>query len=241
MSYSKLSDQNENYLRLNRYPGRGIIIGKSPDKKSIFQVYWIMGRSENSRNRIFERKDDFVRTKAFNEELMTDPSLIIYYPIKNFERIHIVSNGDQTDTIFEALEKGETFEDAINLRTFEPDTPHFTPRISGIVDLENNSDGYKIAIIKAFNNIPEYCQRLFFNYEKSIPGYGHCIHTYEADGDPLPSYKGEPFLVKMFDTTSENIEYYWSLLDGENKVSLLIKQINLENKNVDIRIVNKNI
>lgn len=240
MNLSVASEQNENGLKANSYPGRGIIIGKSPSSKYLYQIYWIMGRSENSRNRIFEADGEFVRTRAFDESKMKDPSLIIYYPAKNLGKCHIITNGDQTDTIYDFVKADSTFEEAVYSRTFEPDPPNFTPRISGVADLRNKKDGYKLSILKSTDNNEEYCQRMIYSYEKGVPGHGHCIHTYEGDGNPLPSFKGEPYVVRVFDGMEENLNHYWSLLNEENRISLLVKQIDLESGAFSVKLVNKN-
>jgi len=234
---AKISEEN---LKLNSYPGRGIIIGKSPNGKILLQVYWIMGRSTNSRNRIFLKDGDFIRTKAYDEKALTDPSLIIYYPVRNFENCHIVTNGDQTDTIYDHVREGKSFEEALMTRTFEPDEPNFTPRISGMVDLDKYKDGYALSILKSQCNDSCQCQRSFYYYNTSIPGYGHCIHTYEGDGNPLPSFAKDPYIVQLFDDPADNARYYWDLIDKENRVSLLVKGIDIETGRFSAVIVNKN-
>lgn len=231
---------NEAQLRGNTYPGRGIIIGQSPNRQNYVQVYWIMGRSGNSRNRVFVKEGNFVRTKAFDESKMEDPSLIIYYPIKAIDDCHIVTNGDQTDTSYDFLSKGKTFEDALKTREFEPDAPNFTPRISGILDL-NTAHSYTLSILKAEGNNPGYCQRAFYYYDKFIPGYGHCIHTYQSDGNPLPSFAGDPKPVRVLDDLDKTAEFYWDLLNSENKVSLVVKFVSCERKEIKMRIINKHI
>jgi hypothetical protein len=239
MQLSEIAQINEQDLKVNSYPGRGIITGKSPDGKSLVQVYWIMGRSTNSRNRVFLKDGEFVRTKAYDEKALTDPSLIIYYPLRNEGNCHIVTNGDQTDTIHEYIKAGKAFEQALMTRTFEPDEPNFTPRISGMVDLDKYKDGYVLSILKSQRNNPSLCQRNFFFYETSIPGFGHCIHTYAGDGNPLPSFAGEPYTVRIFDSLEENAQYYWNLIDNENKVSLLVKKIDIASGKFDTTIINK--
>ncbi|WP_135557387.1 IMP cyclohydrolase [Paenibacillus cymbidii] len=227
-------------LASNAYPGRGIVIGLTPDGTRLVQVYWIMGRSENSRNRIFVREDNgFVRTEAADPAKLSDPSLIIYYPVRHTGRSHIVTNGDQTDTIHEALTAGGTFEDALTTRTYEPDAPNYTPRISGLVELGNEHCAYKLSILKSLHNDPVQTQRHFFHYEHGIPGFGHLIHTYQGDGSPLPSFAGEPVLVPLHDTIEANVETYWSRLNEENRISLLVKTIDRQSGAADIRIVNK--
>lgn len=231
---------NYEMLKTNTYPGRGIILGMSPDAKYMVQVYWIMGRSENSRNRIFEEKNGFVRTKAFDESKLVDPSLIIYFPARHDDGRHIITNGDQTDTIFETMAKGGSFEDALNTRCFEPDAPNFTPRISGIIDLKDPQYAYKLSILKSYNNAGTFCIRNYFNYEKGIQGVGHCIHTYVQDGSPIPSFAGEPYELELFDDINETVEHYWKALNEDNRVSILAKYIRIEDGNFEIRIINKN-
>lgn len=234
--------QNMGQLQNNVYPGRGIIIGKTPDNQNMVQVYWIMGRSANSRNRIFAVEESgFVKTKAFDEAKVTDPSLIIYYPAKNYRDHHIITNGDQTDTIYDALYQEETFESALNTRDFEPDAPNYTPRISGIVDLNDSEYDYKLAIIKSFYNQPGHCLRHYYNYQTAIPGVGHCLHTYAGDGNPLPSFTGEPYPVKITNDIDEVAKIYWEILNNENKISLLVKFINRNTGKVSLKILNKNL
>lgn len=236
---SKAANFNFIKLRENVYPGRGIIIGKTPNDKNFVQIYWIMGRSVNSRNRVFANEDGFIRTKAFDESKVTDPSLIIYYPAKNHNNIHIVSNGNQTDTVYDFMKSGKSFEDALLTRVFEPDAPNYTPRITGIVELGGKCD-YKLSILKSQNGIPDFCTRNFFYYEKSIPGYGHCLHTYSHDGNPLPSFSGEPYVLAIPDGIDNIAETFWSIMDEENRVSMFVKMINAETGEVTLRIINKN-
>jgi IMP cyclohydrolase len=232
--------QNEKILSQNEYPGRGIIIGITPSGKNYIQIYWIMGRSNNSKNRIFEIDNNFVRTKAFDENKMVDPSLIIYYPIKALEKYHIVSNGDQTDTIYEYINKNNTFENALNTWEFEPDPPNYTPRISGFIDLRKENANYGLSILKSINHNKELCQRNYYNYNNFINGFGHCIHTYSGNGNPVPPFDREPFIIKVFEDIEENIKHFWKILNEENKISLLVKYINKDN-NVMIKCINKNI
>jgi len=237
---NKTAEENFNTLKNNSYPGRGIVIGLSPDSKSIIQIYWIMGRSENSRNRIFqEDPNGFVRTRAFDESKMTDPSLIIYYPVKYLGSKHIVSNGDQTDTIYNFLEKEESIEAALMTREYEPDGPNFTPRISGLVDLADTGNAYELSILKSFNNSEASSNRQFFKYGKGIPGFGHFISTYAGDGNPLPSFSGEPQLMPIQNNARDCAETYWNILNSENKVSLLAKSIDRESGAVEISIINR--
>jgi hypothetical protein len=239
-SWSADSERTIRGLKENRYPGRGIVIGLTPDGTAMMQVYWIMGRSGNSRNRIFVREDNgFVRTEARDPAKLTDPSLIIYYPVRHAGQAHIVTNGDQTDTIYEALASGGTFEAALSTRTFEPDAPNFTPRISGLVDLRDKQAAYKLSILKSNQGDPQQTLRQFFHYEQAVAGYGHLIHTYVGDGDPLPSFAGEPKPVPLLNDADETARFYWNLLDGENRISLLVKTIPLDGGAAKIRIINK--
>lgn len=234
----EIADSNAVKLKSNVYPGRGIVLGKTPDGSKFVQIYWIMGRSTNSRNRIFVREDNFVRTKAFDETKITDPSLIIYYPLKVFDKYHIISNGDQTDTVFDTLKAGGTFEEALMTRVYEPDAPNYTPRITGIIEL-NGKNEYSLSIIKTQSGTPDICVRNFYHYEKSIPGLGHCIHTYANDGEVLPSFEGEPYLMPVYDNIDDNVEMYWNLLNQDNIISLLVKTIEINNGNVEIKIKNR--
>jgi hypothetical protein len=228
---------NETRLKANRYPGRGIVIGRS-DRGHAVQVYWIMGRSENSRNRVFVEEGDGVRTKAWDPAKLTDPSLVIYWPARRFESFHVISNGDQTDTIVKELEIGSSFEDALMSRTFEPDGPNWTPRISGLVDAADEKGGYRLSILKTAGGDPSVCQRHFFVYEALLEGFGHCIHTYEGDGDPLPSFLGEPYLVGLRGGADAIAQHWWSLLDPDNRVSLMVKEIESAGGKCAVRIVN---
>lgn len=230
---------NYDNLKKNSYPGRGIIIGLSPDSKKLVQVYWIMGRSENSRNRIFEADNGFIRTRAYDESKMKDPSLIIYYPAKHYDGRHIITNGDQTDTIFDALKNGRSFEDALDTRRYEPDGPNFTPRISALIGSGKDQYAYKLSILKSCNNSETSCLRQYFNYERGIPGTGHCIHTYQGDGNPLPSFAGEPYELELFDTVDETLNYYWNALDKDNRISLLVKFVNVDDSNFETGIINR--
>lgn len=236
--YKHTAEYNLKRLEGNSYPGRGIVIGKTPDGASMVQIYWIMGRSENSRNRVFINEGGFVRTKAFDESKVTDPSLIIYYPVKHHNPFHIVSNGDQTDTVYEYVKACKTFEEALNTRTFEPDAPNFTPRISGIVET-NGRFAYELSILKSQDGNADYCIRSYYKYEKPICGFGHCIHTYNGDGNPLPSFCGEPYLLPVKDNIDETLKIYWSILDLKNRVSLLVKYIDPKSNKITMRIINK--
>ena len=227
-------------LSSNSYPGRGIIIGKSADGKNAMIAYFIMGRSENSRNRIFERFDGGMRTKAFDESKLQDPSLIIYNPFLERKNIDIVTNGDQTDTIYNALEASKSFEESLMTREFEPDAPNYTPRISGIVYYDNNDFNYSLSILKSADGDPTACNRYFYRYTPRA-GIGHFIHTYECDGDPIPSFYGEPEVVTLPNTAEELAKLVWDGLNVDNKVSLFIRTVSLIDLKTSEIIVNKNI
>ena len=239
MDISAAVKANMDALRANVYPGRGIVIGQTPDGSKMVQVYWIMGRSENSRNRVFVQEGDMVRTAPFDESKVEDPSLIIYNCARVLDRIHIVSNGDQTDTIYDAIRNGETFEAALYTRTFEPDEPNYTPRIAGIID-PDDVHTYKLGILKTVGNDPERSVRHIYNFENAIPGAGHFIATYSGDGSPLPAFDGEPQMLELLDDIGATLDLYWSALNEDNKVSLLVKFIDPATDATDIRIVNKN-
>ncbi len=240
MNIKEQAQKNFDNLKSNRYPGRGIVTGLSSHGKSIFQIYWIMGRSSNSRNRIFiEEENGFVKTKAFDESKLEDPSLIIYYPLKHINRKHIVSNGDQTDTIYNAIDSGKSFENAIETRDYEPDAPNFTPRISGIVSLDDPLYTYRLSIIKTAANDESCSMRNYFNYTRGIKGFGHMISTYKSDGNPLPSFSGEPEIIAVEDTAQENLDKFWKALDEENRISLLVKEIDISTGEFQVLIKNK--
>lgn len=229
----------EKELRGNSYPGRGIIIGRSPDGKSAVAAYFIMGRSENSRNRIFVEQGEGIRTQAFDDSKMEDPSLIIYAPVRVLGNKTIVTNGDQTDTIYEGMDKQLTFEQSLRSRAFEPDAPNYTPRISGILHVEHGSFSYAISILKSNNGNPAQCNRYTFAYNNCVAGEGHFIHTYMQDGDPLPSFGGEPKPVDVSNDIDAFTSLLWSALNEENKVSLFVRYINIETGKYVTRIVNK--
>lgn len=215
------------YLSKLEYPGRGIILGKSDDGKNAVFAYFIMGRSVNSRNRIFDVYGDDIRTKAFDESLLNDPSLIIYSPVKVFGDNVIVTNGDQTDTIYEYLKTGKSFEDALYTRTFEPDAPNFTPRISGLIELKDRLK-LKFSILKSDEGDENQTLRFFYNYDNPKPGEGFLIHTYKENSDPLKSFEGEPKKIQISGDIDEFSEKLWNSLDSENKISLAVRYINLE-------------
>ena len=224
-------------LRGNPYPGRGIVLGSSPDGEKSVVAYFIMGRSENSRNRVFVETPDGIRTQAFDPSKMTDPSLIIYAPVRVFGTSTIVTNGDQTDTIREGLAAGKTFAQALHTRTFEPDAPNYTPRISGLV--KKNGD-YTLSILKSADGDPASCRRYFFAYEAPRAGQGHFIHTYMGDGTPLPSFEGEPEQVEIpCGTPAELADLLWDSLNAENKVSLFVRYIDRKTGDWETVIKNK--
>lgn len=229
-------------LSENTYPGRGIIVGKSLDGKSALIAYFIMGRSVNSRNRIFEAFEGGMRTKAFDESKLSDPSLIIYNPYLKLDNTDIVTNGDQTNTIYDFLKEGKTFEESLHTREFEPDSPNFTPRISSLVkyDFDNKDFTYKLSILKSANGRPEICNRYFFDYE-SENGIGHFIHTYKCDGNPIPSFYGEPEEITMPNNAEELADIVWNSLNEDNKVSLLVREIPLDGSDAKQIIINKNV
>ena len=227
-------------LKNNAYPGRGIVIGKSEDGKKAVTAYFIMGRSENSRNRIFVEDGEGIRTQAFDPSKLTDPSLIIYAPVRVLGNKIIVTNGDQTDTIYEGMDRQLTFEQSLRCREFEPDAPNYTPRISGIIHLGNGGFNYAMSILKSNNGNPDSCQRYTFAYENPAAGEGHFIHTYMHDGNPLPSFEGEPKLVGISGGIDEFTSLLWENLNPENKVSLFVRFVDLEDGSSETRIVNKN-
>jgi IMP cyclohydrolase len=223
----------------NSYPGRGIVIGESQDGKQAVIAYFIMGRSENSRNRVFVEEGEGIRTQAFDPAKLSDPSLVIYAPVRVLGEDTIVTNGDQTDTIYDFMQEGKTFEEALRTRTFEPDGPNYTPRISGIVSRKEGSFTYKLSILKSTDGDPEMSQRFFFEYEPKA-GLGHFIHTYKCDGNPIPSYEGEPTPVVLEGDIDQFTAALWENLNQDNKVSLFVRTIDLENGQTQTRIVNKN-
>lgn len=227
-------------LRENSYPGRGIVIGRSEDGRKAVTAYFIMGRSENSRNRIFAEEGEGIRTQAFDPSKLTDPSLIIYAPVRVLGNKTIVTNGDQTDTICECMEKGLTFEQALRTREFEPDGPNYTPRISGILEIEDGHFQYSMSILKSDNGDPSSCNRYTFSYENCPVGEGHFIHTYQCDGNPLPSFEGEPRLAAIPNDIEKFTNMLWLNLNEDNKVSLFVRYIDIATGKYETRIVNKN-
>ena len=228
------------YLQDNPYPGRGIMLGRSADSKYAVIAYFIMGRSENSRNRVFEETEDGIRTKAFDESKMTDPSLIIYHPVRRMDNgITIVTNGDQTDTIRDNILAGHCYRHALNTRTFEPDGPNWTPRISGVV---KPNGSYDLSILKSLDGDPACACRYFYEYDAPKAGVGHFIHTYESDGSPLPSFEGEPRRVSVTAPDAETLaEELWLALNEDNRVSLFVRYIDLETGEDETSIINKHL
>lgn len=227
-------------LKSNPYPGRGIIIGKSDDGKKAVTAYFIMGRSENSRNRVFTPTEDGIKTEAYDPSKLTDPHLIIYSPVKVLGNKTIVTNGDQTDTIYELMDKQQTFEQALRTREYEDDAPNYTPRISGIMHIENGEYNYAFSIIKSADGDPDCTERFTYTYTNPINGYGHFIHTYMGDGDPLPSFEGEPKKIRIPNDIDSFTDSLWKSLNEDNKVSLFVRFIDIESGKADTRIVNKN-
>ncbi|MGN0157861.1 MAG: IMP cyclohydrolase [Brotaphodocola sp.] len=230
----------EQELKSNAYPGRGIVIGKTPDGKKAVTAYFIMGRSANSRNRVFVEEGAGIRTEAFDPSRMEDPSLIIYAPVRVLGNKTIVTNGDQTDTIYEGMDRQMTFEQSLRSREFEPDDPNYTPRISGIMHIENGRYNYAMSILKSNNGNPDACNRYTFAYENPVAGEGHFIHTYMQDGNPLPSFEGEPKLVDIMDDMDAFTDMVWNSLNEDNKVSLFVRYIDIETGAYETKIINKN-
>ena len=227
-------------LQENTYPGRGIVIGKSADGKSAVTAYFIMGRSENSRNRVFVEDGDGIRTQAFDPSKLTDPHLIIYAPVRVLGNKTIVTNGDQTDTIYDLMNQQMTFEQSLRTREFEDDAPNYTPRISGIIKNSDNDFNYAMSILKSADGDPLSCRRYTFTYNNPQNGIGHFIHTYMSDGNPLPSFEGEPKQVAIPNDIEEFTANLWSSLNEDNKVSLFVRFIDLSSGKTDTRIINKN-
>lgn len=227
-------------LNTNAYPGRGIIIGRSRDGKSAVTAYFIMGRSANSRNRVFVTEGEGIRTQAFDPSKLEDPSLIIYAPVRVLNDSTIVTNGDQTDTVYDNMKDGKTFEESLRCRKYEPDGPNFTPRISGILNIKDGSYDYAMSILKSDNGDPDCCNRYTFTYDNPKAGEGRFIHTYMKDGNPLPSFEGEPEWIDIEGDIDEFTSMLWDNLNEENKVSLFVRFINIATKETETRIVNKN-
>ena len=225
------------YLAAKEYPGRGIILGKSEDNRAVF-AYFIMGRSTNSRNRVFEVSNDDIKTKAFDESLLSDPSLIIYSPVRVLGKKIIVTNGDQTDTIYEYLKEKRSFEDALYTRTFEPDAPNFTPRISGLIDIESGLK-LKLSILKSDEGDDSQALRFFYNYDNPKSGEGFLIHTYKENSDPLKSFEGEPVKVSLKGSIDEFCNSLWNSLNDDNKIALAVRYIDMATGKYEQIIKNK--
>lgn len=238
MDIYKINDIAE-LIEGNSYVGRGIVLGKTPDAKKSVAAYFIMGRSANSRNRIFTEKDSAVFTEPFDASKVEDPSLIIYAAIREYENKLIVTNGDQTDTIYDGLKAGKSFSCALTSREFEPDKPNFTPRISGMVTYADNDFSYEMSILKSADAEGSACNRYTFSYP-SLPGLGHFIHTYVCDGNPIPTFQGEPERVATLDDIDEFTTKLWNALDSENKISLYVRYTDLATGKCDNRMINKN-
>jgi len=229
----------EELLRDNTYPGRGIVIGKTPDGTRAMTAYFIMGRSENSRNRIFTEKDGEVFTEPFDESKVQDPSLIIYAAVRSYQNHLVVTNGNQTDTVIEGLQKGETFTKALESRCFEPDAPNFTPRISGMLTFENGDFSYQMSILKSADAAGTACNRYTYHYAP-LNGLGHFLHTYVCDGNPIPTFQGEPERMTVCDSIDEMTERLWNALNENNKISLYVRYVDLATGRAESRLVNKN-
>ena len=230
----------EQELKSNAYPGRGIVIGKSEDGTKAVTAYFIMGRSENSRNRVFVEDGQGIRTQAFDPSKMVDPSLIIYAPVRVLGNKTIVTNGDQTDPIYEGMDRQLTFEQSLRCREFEPDAPNYTPRISGIMHIEGGKYSFAMSILKSNNGNPDACNRYTYAYENCVAGEGRFIHTYMTDGNPLPSFEGEPKLVAIPNDIEEFTDMLWNSLNEDNKVSLFVRFIDIATGAYETKIINKN-
>ncbi len=224
----------------NSYPGRGIVVGKSADGTKAVTAYFIMGRSVNSRNRVFVTEGEGIRTEAFDPALLSDPSLIIYAPVRVLGNRTIVTNGDQTDTVFEGMKAGQTFEESLRVREFEPDAPNYTPRISAVLNVGNGNYDFEMSILKSDDGDPDACNRFTYSYSNPKAGVGRFIHTYMEDGNPLLSYKGEPTVVEIAGNIDEFTDLVWNSLDEDNKVSLFVRFIDIATGETETRIVNKN-
>ena len=222
------------------YPGRGIVIGRSEDGTKAVTAYFIMGRSENSRNRVFVEDGEGIRTQAFDPSKLSDPSLIIYAPVRVLGDKTIVTNGDQTDTVYDLMKEGKTFEESLRTRKFEPDGPNYTPRISGLMTVSSGKYEYAMSILKSHNGNPDQCDRYTFSYDAPVAGEGHFIHTYMKDGNPLPSFEGEPTWVKISGNIDEFTDMIWNNLNQDNKVSLFVRYIDIATGEYETRIINKN-
>lgn len=226
-------------LKSNSYPGRGIVIGKSADGKSAVAAYFIMGRSVNSRNRVFTETEDGIKTEAADPSKLSDPHLIIYSPVRVLGNKTIVTNGDQTDTIYELMDKQQTFEQSLRTREYEDDAPNYTPRISGIMHVENGAYNYAMSILKSADGNPGCCERFTYTYTNPLDGVGHFIHTYMGNGNPLPSFEGEPKKVEIPNDIEKFTDKLWEALNEDNKVSLFVRYIDIASGKAVSKIVNK--
>ncbi|MDO5146527.1 MAG: IMP cyclohydrolase [Eubacteriales bacterium] len=230
----------EKELRANAYPGRGILVGRSADGTKAVAAYFIMGRSANSRNRIFVEDGEGIRTQAFDPSSLEDPSLILYAPVRVLGNKTIITNGDQTDTIYDGMDRQMTFEQSLRCREFEPDAPHYTPRISAVMHVENGRYNYAMSILKTADGNPESCSRFMYAYNNCPAGEGHFISTYMHDGNPLPSFEGEPKRVEIPDDMDGFADMLWNSLNEENKVSLFVRYIDIATGDYTSKIINKN-
>ena len=232
------SDDISTLLKDNEYAGRGIVIGTSPDRKNAVCAYFIMGRSENSRNRVFVKTGETLKTEPFDVSKVSDPSLIIYNAVRKTENSLIVTNGDQTDTVYNLMSEGKSFKEALETREFEPDAPNFTPRISGILYFENGFN-YEMSILKSIDESGSDCCRYTYSYP-SVAGLGHFIHTYNCNGDPLPTFTGEPHRISIKNNIEEFANEIWESLNGDNKISLYVRYTDIETGKYTDKIINKN-
>lgn len=226
-------------LKSNSYPGRGIVIGKSADGKSAVTAYFIMGRSVNSRNRVFTETEDGIKTEAADPSKLSDPHLIIYSPVRVLGNKTIVTNGDQTDTIYELMDKQQTFEQSLRTREYEDDAPNYTPRISGIMHVENGAYNYAMSILKSADGNPGCCERFTYTYTNPLDGVGHFIHTYMGNGNPLPSFEGEPKKVEIPNDIEKFTDKLWEALNEDNKVSLFVRYIDIASGKAVSKVINK--
>ncbi|MGN1011444.1 MAG: IMP cyclohydrolase [Clostridia bacterium] len=239
MDIYKISDIAK-LIEGNSYVGRGIVIGKSSDGKKACAAYFIMGRSANSRNRVFAERDGVLYTEPFDASKVEDPSLIIYAALREYKNKLIVTNGDQTDTIYEGIKAGGSFSGALATREFEPDAPNFTPRISGMITFRHGDFTYDMSILKSADEKGSACSRYTFSYP-ALPGLGHFIHTYVCDGNPIPTFQGEPERVAIPDDIDEFTDSLWNALDPDNKISLYVRYVDLETGEAENRLINKNV
>lgn len=240
MGLQEPAARNFDRLRSNPYPGRGIVIGQVKGKDDLVQIYWIMGRSGNSRNRIFVKEDSgFVRTEVFDKTQPYDPKLTIYYALKHIGPNHVVTNGRHTDTIIDVLKAGGSFERGLDAWQFESDPPNYTPRIAGVLEIADKAVRYELSVLKSLANDPQYSTKQYFHYPTPVAGIGHCITTYTGDGTPLPSFAGEPLTVPLAGDIDRIANDYWDALNADNKVALAVKTVNTNDNTFKIKIINK--